>query len=79
MVMLSHFQQNKQSNSVAKSSNNMESPIQLEKLDDRAYTESFDDVIAICPRTYMTPQERYEFNKNNKPSLTKAKRSLANG
>jgi hypothetical protein len=51
----------------------MESPIQLEKLDDRAYTESFDDVIAICPRTYMTPQERYEFNKNNKPSLTRAK------
>ncbi len=51
----------------------MGSPVQLEKLDNRAYTESVDDVIAICPRTYLTPQERYEFNKNNKPSLTRTK------
>jgi hypothetical protein len=72
MVMLSHFQKNKQSSSVP-SSNNMESPVQLEQLDDRPYTESFDDIIAICPRTYLTPQERYEFNKNNKPSLTRTK------
>jgi hypothetical protein len=56
---------------MSESSNNTESPIQFEELDDRAYTESFDDVIATCSRTHMTPQERYEFNKNNKPSLTR--------
>jgi hypothetical protein len=69
--MFSRFPENKQSSSVSESSNNTESPIQFEELDDRAYTESFDDVIATCPRTYMTPQERYEFNQNNKPSLTR--------
>ncbi len=69
--MLSHFHKHKQSISVAESSNNTESPIQSEQLEDRAYTESFDDIMATCPRTYMTPQERYEFNKNNKPLLTR--------
>jgi hypothetical protein len=69
--MFSHFHKHKRSISVTESSNNTESPIQPEGLDDRAYTESFDDIIATCPRTYMTPQERYEFNKNNKPSLTR--------
>jgi hypothetical protein len=49
----------------------MESQNQFEELDDRAYTESFDDVMTICPRLGMTAQERYEFRKNNKPALTK--------
>ena len=72
--MFLHFPKHKQANSVSELSNNTEHPIQLEKLDDnRAYTESFADVTATCPATYMTPQERYEFNKNNQPSLTKKK------
>jgi hypothetical protein len=50
---------------------NMEHHNQVEELDDRAYTESFDDVMTICPRPGMTAQERYEFRKKNKPSLTK--------
>jgi hypothetical protein len=49
----------------------MESQKQFEELDDRAYTESFDDVMTICPRPGMTAQERYEFRKKNKPSLTR--------
>jgi hypothetical protein len=49
----------------------MESQKQFEELDDRAYTESFDDVMSVCPRPGMTIQERYEFHKKNKPSLTK--------
>ena len=72
-VMFSHFQKSKQSSFVPESSNSTELPIQLEKLNGKAYTKSFDDVMATCPRTYMTPQERYEFNKNNKPSLTRKK------
>ena len=51
----------------------MELPVQPEKLDGKAYTESLDDVMATCPPTYMTPQERYEFNKNNKTSLIREK------
>jgi hypothetical protein len=51
----------------------MELPVQLEKLDDKAYAESFDDVISFCQPTYMTHQERYEFRKKNKPSLAKTK------
>jgi hypothetical protein len=73
MVMFSRFPENKQSSSAPESSNNTESPIQSEQSDDRAYTESFDDVIATRSHTYMTPQERYEFNKNNQPSLTREK------
>ncbi len=51
----------------------MESPVQLEKLDDKAYTESFDDVMTLCSYPEMTHQERYEFRKQNKPSLTRTK------
>jgi hypothetical protein len=49
----------------------MESQNQFEELDDRAYTESFDDVMTICPRPGMMAQERYEFRKNNKPTKNK--------
>jgi hypothetical protein len=49
------------------------SPAELGKLNDKAYTESFDDVISFCSRTEMTHQERYEFRKKNKPSLTRMK------
>lgn len=69
--MFSRYHKNNQSISVTESSKNTESPIQSEQLEDRAYTESFDDVIATCSHTYLTPRERYEFNKNNKPSLTR--------
>jgi hypothetical protein len=51
----------------------MELPIQSEQLDEKAYTESFGDVMTICPRPGMTPQERYEFRKQNRPSLAKPK------
>jgi hypothetical protein len=56
----------------------MESQNQFEELDDRAYTESFDDVMTICPRPGMTLQERYEFDKKNKPSLTKGNKDVLN-
>jgi hypothetical protein len=56
----------------------MESQNQFEELDDRAYTESFDDVMTICPRPGMTLQERYEFDKKNKPSLTKGNQDVLN-
>lgn len=71
--MLSGFLKHKQSSSVPESSNNTESPVQLEKLDDKAYTESFDDVMTLCSYPEMTHQERYEFRKQNKPSLTRTK------
>jgi hypothetical protein len=58
---------------VKESSDNTEHPIQSEQLDDKAYTESFDDVMTICPRPGMTPQQRYEFRKQNRPSLAKLK------
>ena len=73
--MLLDSPKNNQSNSVsvAESSNYTEPPIQFEELEDRAYTESFDDVMTICSRPGMTPQERYEFRKQNRPSLAKLK------
>jgi hypothetical protein len=33
-------------------------------LDDVAYTESPSDIITVCDRSHMTPQERYEFWMN---------------
>jgi hypothetical protein len=71
--MLLDSQKNNQFNSVAESSNYTETPIQFEELDDRAYTENFDDVMTICSRPGMTHQERYEFHKQNRPSLAKLK------
>jgi hypothetical protein len=69
--MLLDSQKNKQSITAKESSDNTEFPIQSEQLDDKAYTESFDDVMTICPRPGMTPQQRYEFRKQNRPSLAK--------
>lgn len=69
--MLSDFQKNKQSSSVPESSKNTEPPIQSDRLDDKADEEIFDDVMTLCTYPAMTPQERYEFRKKNKPSILK--------
>jgi uncharacterized membrane protein YcjF (UPF0283 family) len=73
------FQENRQSFSATELNSNMESQKLFdEELDDRAYTESFDDVMTICPRPGMSAQERYEFRKNIKPSLTKSDKDILN-
>ena len=71
--MLSGFLKHKQSSSVPELSNNTQSPVQLEKLDDRAYTESSEDVMTLYSYPAMTHQKRYEFRKQNKPSSTRTK------
>lgn len=41
--------------------------------EDKAYTESPDDVMTLCSYPKMTPQERYEFHQQTKPRSTKTK------
>jgi hypothetical protein len=60
--MLSDFQRIKQLSSSTEP--NLSTEKQPKSKDDVAYTESPSDVITVCDRSHMTPQERYEFWMN---------------
>jgi hypothetical protein len=60
--MLSGFQKIKQLSSSTEPKPSTEK--QPKSKDDVAYTESPSDVITVCDRSHMTPQERYEFWMN---------------